>query len=272
MATTPNGGYGWVICAIACWISASFGTSDFTFSVIIGPLAEEFNASLIVLSFGGEMIATLQYVLAPLFTMVGTFLGYRTTLILSCTLACISIGCSAFVDSVWDFIGLYCILPGLCFGLMNVCTVLILVTYFDEKLAIVNGMFKGAQRMGAVLHCLPINYLAMNYNHMHYSMYIATLFCICLTLMPLFYPHSAKPEESSIQEDGLKGAKDYEALPQENTSMWPGVLYFISIFLFWTGFNMTYLLLVEIIEYQSIKTLTTLERSMIVAIHCLANG
>ena len=83
----PEGGYFWVVCAIACWLSSSFGTLEDTFSILLGPLAHEFQTSLAIMSLGGELIGMVQYVLAPLYGMVGKIVGYRRCLIVACVLA-----------------------------------------------------------------------------------------------------------------------------------------------------------------------------------------
>ena len=64
-----DGGYGWIICAIACVIAGSFGTMDFGFAVVLGPLTNYFDAPLEVMALGGDLIVVAQYCFAPLFVI-----------------------------------------------------------------------------------------------------------------------------------------------------------------------------------------------------------
>ena len=268
MAGLSNEAYGWVICAMACWISSSFGTSNYTFSIIIGPLVKEFDSSLVTMSVGWECIDALMFLMAPICAVVGKSLGHRRALAISCILAFTSVASSVLVKSDWQFIVLYCILPGMCFSMMNICTILIFITYFDEKLGIANGFYKGCQRLGSVLHSVPINYLALHYGHEYNSMYMAALFLVCLSLMAFFYPNPVEKESS------LSGgcSSSYQPIEHKRYSVWARGFFYTHILFYWIGFTMVYGYIVELVELQAVRQITTFERGLIVLTHSLATG
>ena len=256
-----DGGYGWTVCAIACWLSASFGMADYGYSIIVGPLTKELKSSLAVISLGGELIPIVQYVFAPLYSLVGSTFGHRRALVVALILAPVSLACSGFVTNTWPFIVTYCILPGFFYGQMNLSAMSVTITYFDKKLDVANGLFKGAQTLGIMVHTMPVNYLALNYDHKLNSIYMMSLFVVCLLLMPFFYPSTKDVDPKQAMGN-----------PRQPVDLVAAVLFYASIIFFWFGFYMTYTLVVEMIEFQSIRKITTNERGLIVLGHALANG
>ena len=265
MAELTKGLYGWVICAIACWISSSFGTIHNCFSIIIGPLVKEFDTSLVTMSAGWESIDALLFLMAPISAMIGKYLGHRTALTTSIILASTSIGCSALVKRDWQFILLYCILPGMCFSVMNICSVLTLITYFDEKFGIAMGLYKGSTRLGSVLHSMPINFLALHYGHEYNSVYMAILFLTCLSLMPLFYPNP-------VQKESRAKTNTYEPIQNEGFAIWTRWLFYVHLLFYRIGWAMIYGFIVELVEFQSIRKITTFERSLIIWTYTFVGG
>ena len=264
METKIDGGYGWTICAIACWMSASFGMADDGFSLIVGLLTKELNDSLALVSLGGALIATIQCILAPIYSLVGNLLGHREALTISLILAPISLGLSGFVTNTSLFIASYCIVPGLCYGQISLSALSIMISYFDKKLTIANGLFKGALTLGIVVHSMPVNYLALNYNPVKYnSMYMMSLFLTCLLLMPFFYPQTKSVHHAQGTSDDSQN-KTFHPVP--------AFLFYISVLFYWIGFYMTYTLIVEMVEFQAIRKITSFERSVIVLGHAMANG
>ena len=138
--------------------------ADFGFNIIVGPLTTEFNASLIVMLLGGQLIPTIQCLFGPIYSLIGSYMGHRKALVTSLVVTSISLGYSGFVTDTLLFIAFYCVVPGLCYGQINQSAMSILITYFDKKLAIVNGLYKGMWVLGALIHTMPLNYLALNYN------------------------------------------------------------------------------------------------------------
>ena len=304
----PEGGYGWVVCAIACWLSSSFGTLEYTFSILIGPLAHEFHTSLTIMSLGGELIGIVQYVLAPLYGMVGKVVGYRRCLIVACVLAPISIGASAMVNDVTAYIFLYCVVPGLCVGQINLSGVMILNSYFDKKLVIAHGFYKGAMYLGVMLHSMSVNYLVLNYQHQYVSYYMMSVFLVGLLLMPFFYPFQKgntdfEKESGTIESPPLELEKSGKAKRKSHSweeeiskfgfgsyimekiwkklkeisawsviGNWHGCLFYLGVILYYTGFMMFYMLVVEMIESKVTREITPTKRGMITLTHSLVNG
>ena len=161
----PDGGYGWIVCAIACLISGSFGTMDYGFTVVLGPLSDYFKTSLQVMSLGGELISVVQYLFAPIFVLLGKRFGMRTTLTWACLLAAVSIVSSTFPGDTVSFIFLFCIIPGLCFGQMLLSSVMILNTYFHKNIVIAHGFFNAAMTLGTMIPSIVMNILIKHYGN-----------------------------------------------------------------------------------------------------------
>ena len=267
MASPPDGGYGWVILAIACYQSSSLGTLDFGFSVILGPFAQHFHTSTTILSLGGEMIGVIQYLLAPLFAHLGQHFGYRKTLIVACTVVPLSIASSGFVQDAYSFVVLFCLVTGLCFGQMLLSTVMILDTYFDKKLVLAHGFFTAAMTMGATLPSVVINFLAIDYGLTHVSMFLASMFLVCLLMMPFFYPFAPDPLMEERSKQTTSKIRDWKTYCNFH-----GILFYGSVTLFYFGFMMSYMYLVEIVEYQSAEVITTTQRSLVVLTFSLVNA
>ena len=179
MVSQPDGGYGWIVCAIACWISSCFGTFDYGFGVILGPSAEYFQMAPSIMSLGGELISIVQYLLAPAFAYLGGWFGYRKTLTVACAMATISIISSGFVKEAFTFITFFCIVPGLCFGQMMLSSTMILNTYFDKNLVLVHGFYTGAMTLGTTFPSVAINFLVMDYGLLQVTMFLASMFLVC---------------------------------------------------------------------------------------------
>ena len=277
----PDGGYGWIVCGIACLISSAFGTMDYGFITMMGPLIEYFKTTPEVMSLGGSFISVVQYLFAPLFCDLARRFGPRVPLLFACLIAAGSIVTSTFPGDVSSFIILFCVVPGLCFGQMLLSSVMILNTYFDKKIVIAHGFFNAAMTLGTMLPSVIENILIKKIGIFYVTVFLGSIFILCTILLPFFksYKHVNEKHEDSNQHKGEGVTKTpSHGSGGRQTSIWSvvgnlhGILFFSSIILYWVAFNMSFMYLVEIVEFQSIPKVTLAQRSMVVFLFCLING
>ena len=119
--------------------------------------------------------------------------------------------------------------------------------------------------IGTTVPSVVINFLAIDHGLIHVSTFLALMFVGCLLMMPFFYPF-----EDGINEDKIHAStKRRDSKSLDNIQ---GTLFFVSVVLFYFGFMMSYIYLVEIVEFRSTEEISTTQRSLIISTFSLANG
>uniref|UniRef100_A0A0K0EWS9 MFS domain-containing protein n=1 Tax=Strongyloides venezuelensis TaxID=75913 RepID=A0A0K0EWS9_STRVS len=149
--TPPDGGYGWVICAVAFFsnlivdgISSSYGT-------LIESFQEAFGSSKAMTSLIGSLLVGSYLLVGPIVGGLTNKYGARTVVICGSLISAFGFIVSTFTTNIFLFLLSFSLIGGIGFGHIYLPSIVMVGYYFESKRAMATGIAVAGSGVGCII-------------------------------------------------------------------------------------------------------------------------
>ena len=161
-STAPDGGYGWVVVACQTTINAMTWGVNASYAVYLshftrpGSLLFPGTTTLQFTYVGGVSVGMALFV-SPFASLLNNKFGYRTPMLIGCTLEAAAFVSASFARSFWELFMAQGVLFGVSMGLLFAPSVAIPSQWFTKRRALATGICAGGSGLGGVIFNLATN-------------------------------------------------------------------------------------------------------------------
>jgi len=211
--THPDGGYGWLV--VFCGFSVQFITVGMQNSsgTMLPALLKEYNQSEGATAWVGSLGIGVMFLCGPLTTRMCERYSCRTVGCIGAFLCVFGLVMSSFAKSLEVMYVTYGVTWGLGASLCYFPTLIILVQYFDTRLALVNGFVSSGSGLGTLVMSPFIQFILQKVGLSHSLRILALMnaltFICALTFKPVAERYAALQRElhhpSKYEKENKKG-------------------------------------------------------------------
>lgn len=188
--THPDGGWGWCIVIAAFLTQFVVVGLQNSSGVIFNELVEKFNRPRGETGFVSSISCGMMFLLGPVTTGLCQKFSCRVISILGGFLCMLGMFASAYASSLKIMYVTFGFTWGLGTSFCYFPTLIILVPYFDKRLALVNGIVSSGSGIGTLILSPFIQWFARNYGVQKMFFMLAALHCIVFVAGFVYLPIS----------------------------------------------------------------------------------
>ncbi|XP_060602137.1 monocarboxylate transporter 14-like [Ruditapes philippinarum] len=147
----PDGGWGWVVVFSSFVIHVLIDGIKYSFGIMFIELMESFGENKSKTSWVMSIQIGVMLLSGPIIATMVNKIGCKSTVFLGTIVSCGGFIASAFVTSVYELYIAFGFCAGIGFGMMNLPSLVMLVEYFDSRLAFATGFANMGTGIGALI-------------------------------------------------------------------------------------------------------------------------
>ncbi|KAH9500382.1 hypothetical protein Btru_071684 [Bulinus truncatus] len=208
-ASTPDGGWGWVIVLSSFSISLLVDGVCFSFGIFFDEFRSQFNTNKSETSWIGSVLNGSYLIFGPVISALVNMYGCRAVATVGACLSFVAFFISTFSDTIGVFIITYGFLGGVGFGLMYLPAIVMVGYYFERRRALATGIACCGSGIGAFLFAPFTEYLLHEFGWRGATWVISAL-VLNGSFFALFYRPLPKPV---LSQEIVKNGESYGNTP-----------------------------------------------------------
>ncbi|KAI6176829.1 Monocarboxylate transporter 5 [Aphelenchoides bicaudatus] len=199
----PDGGYGWVIVAMAFFNNMVVDGLSNTFGSFMTSYEKEFGESKALTSFIGALLIACTLLSAPFAGGLLNRYNARLVVIAGALIASLGFFVATFSPTIFVYLIFYGLVGGVGFGLIYLPGIVVVSQYFESKRALATGVAVAGSGFGTFL--MPVlNKTLIEQISWRAAIYVNSVFILLCAISGLFFKPFGIQQAEDAQKPSLK--------------------------------------------------------------------